>query len=439
VDVNKDGFSDVGRLEAVYLHPTIYYYLNENNTLSLGLNSALEERRGGDMEVLGRNPVNTGRFFIQSESYRNTGNLVWENKLSHSAKFILKGTVSSYRRNILTNVFGMEGRQLSWFSEATFIKKMARHNIVAGANLTGDRFRKQIPDSMPVRNYSHYTTGVFIQDSWLIHPKFIIETGLRTDLHSDYGTFILPRISLLFKPSPVITTRLGGGLGYKIPGAFESEIDERDYKKIQPLSNLEAERSYGANWDINFKKELGEVELTINQSVFLTHITKPIALHGTATTLTYFNADLPVITKGIETWVMVSYEGLEAYAGYTLVDAMKEYDLLQPHVELSARNKFASVISYEFSEKFRACLEATFIGRQWLEDGRRSPSYPILAGMVQYNLGRLSFVLNCENWFDYRQTKRESIVIPPSSNPSFKQLWAPIDGRIINLSVKLKL
>jgi hypothetical protein len=59
--------------------------------------------------------------------------------------------------------------------------------------------------------------------------------------------------------------------------------------------------------------------------------------------------------------------------------------------------------------------------------------------MMRYDAGKFSFVLNCENLFDYRQTKKESIVIPSTSNPSFKQLWAPIDGRVVNLSVRVKL
>jgi outer membrane receptor for ferrienterochelin and colicins len=59
--------------------------------------------------------------------------------------------------------------------------------------------------------------------------------------------------------------------------------------------------------------------------------------------------------------------------------------------------------------------------------------------MLRYDFRQFSFVLNCENLLDYRQTRKESIVIPPYSNPAFKQLWAPIDGRVANFSVRIKL
>ncbi len=97
------------------------------------------------------------------------------------------------------------------------------------------------------------------------------------------------------------------------------------------------------------------------------------------------------------------------------------------------------MISYEFSKRFRACIEAAYTGKQYLEDGSQTPSFPIVAGMIRFDVSRFSFVLNCENIFDYRQTKKEAIVIPPYLNPSFKQLWAPIDGRVANLSMRIKL
>lgn len=438
-DVNKDGFSDVPRTESIFFHPTLFFYPGEKSTISLGLNGTFEERKGGDMLVLKRVRDSQHQFFIQNSSYRNTLDIVWDNRATRFDKFTLKGTVSAFSRDINTNVFGMKARQISWFSEASYVKKLAKHDWVMGLNLNGESFKKKLPDSTRIRNYDHFTLGLFVQDDWRIHPKFILETGFRSDFHNRYGSFLLPRVSLLYKISPSWTARLGGGLGYKIPTVFESDIDERDYPLLQPMDTIKAERSFGANCDVNYKKQIGEVELTINQSFYITQIDDPIVRIESPTTIRYSNAARPVVTRGIETWVMISYAGLEAYLGYTLTDARKNYDALHPYLELSARNKFASVISYEFSPRFRACIEAAFTGRQYLEDGTQSPSFPFVAGMIRYDIDRLSFVLNCENFFDYRQTRKESIIIPPVNNPRFKQLWAPIDGRIVNLSMKIRL
>jgi hypothetical protein len=62
----------------------------------------------------------------------------------------------------------------------------------------------------------------------------------------------------------------------------------------------------------------------------------------------------------------------------------------------------------------------------------------MMALMMRYNAGRFSFVLNGENLLDYRQSKQQPVVFPPYNNPSFPELWAPLDGRVINLSVQFK-
>jgi outer membrane receptor for ferrienterochelin and colicin len=439
VDVNKDGFSDVAAIKSFFIHPTFFIYPNEKNTLSVGINSNFENRKGGDVLVLDGQKNNQHQFFIQNKSTRNTLETVWDNKISASDKLMVKGTASFFNRNITTNTFGMKAKQLSYYSEASYVKKTAAYDLVAGINLNGENFRKQLPDSTPISNHNYFTLGLFIQHDWRMHPKFTLESGLRTDFHNQYGSFILPRLSLLYKINHDLTTRLGGGLGYKIPTVFESEIDERDYPKLQPLNNVKAEKSAGINWDVNWKKNIGELELAINQSFYITQINHPLLAVKSPGAINFYSQTKPILTKGIETWIQLSYAGLEAYLGYTLTDARKKYDLVYPYLDLSARNKFASVISYEFSKRFRACIEAAFTGKQYLEDGSQTPAFPFIAGMIRYDIKTFSFVLNCENLFDYRQTKKESIILPPVTNPSFKQLWAPIDGRVVNLSVRIKL
>ncbi|MEI8059712.1 MAG: hypothetical protein WCG67_06095, partial [Ferruginibacter sp.] len=63
--------------------------------------------------------------------------------------------------------------------------------------------------------------------------------------------------------------------------------------------------------------------------------------------------------------------------------------------------------------------------------------YLFVAAMMRYDVKNISFVLNCENLFDYRQTNKETIYTGGANNPVFKQIWAPLDGRVINLSAKI--
>lgn len=436
-DVDGDNFSDVASNENIFFHPVFYFYPNEKNTVSVGLNSVFEDRKGGDMQVLRNRPAALHQFYIENQSLRNTLEAIWDKKVRLTDKFSLKATISNYKRDITTNTFGMKAKQLSFYSEASYVLKKKKHDVVAGINFNGDRFRKIIPDSSSISDYRYFTAGVFIQDDWRIHPKIIIESGVRVDLHNVYGTFVLPRISLLFKINQYFTSRLGGGMGYRVPTVFNGDVDERSYRNLRLDENAKAEKSLGANWDINFKKEMGEVGLTINQSFYLTKINDPLVAFTPPGLVYYYTAGKPVLTKGIETWVQLAYKKMEAYLGYTFTDARKQYDAVQPYIELSARNKFASVISYEFTRSFRALLEAAYTGKQYLDNGKTSPSFPFVAAMVRYDIPHFSFVLNCENLLDYRQSRIGPIINPPYSNPTFDQLWSPIDGRVVNLSVKI--
>lgn len=443
MDINNDGFSDVPFTNSYFIHPTLFLYPGKKNTISIGYNGVYETRKGGDMLVLDDKSNNLHQYFNQSKSNRHTTDINWENKINNNKRIDLKATTSSFDRNIETNVFGMKAKQLSWYTEISYLSKTKTSDWVLGMNFNGEDFKKKLPDSTLLNNETNTTIGAFVQNDWRLNNRLTLETGLRFDHHNSYGNFVLPRLSFLYKISPNLTTRIGGGLGYKTPTVFNTEIDERNYPFILPLNstvNVKAERSAGANWDVNFHAITNGWETTVNQTFYITSIKDPVIASTTANNLIYFfNVDKPITTYGFETYVQLQHDKLEIYLGYDYTIAKKLYDNLNPYLSLSARNKFASVLAYEFTANFRAGIEAAFTGRQYLDNGSRTQAYPFVAAMMRYDIKQFSFVLNCENLFDYRQTKKESIIIPPTINPTFKQLWAPIDGRVVNLSVRIQL
>ena len=440
VDVNKDGFSDLPDTKSFFFHPTLFIYPNKNNLVSIGYNGVFEDRKGGDMQVVDNKSDNQHQYFVSNKSNRHTIDLNWENKINTKDRLTLKGTSSWFDRKIETNVFGMDARQLSYYSEFSYLKKWNKNDLVLGVNFNGEDFHKKLPDSTQINNYSQNTIGLFVQDDWQASSKFIIQTGFRFDHHNVYGNFALPRLSVLYKISSHFTSRLGSGLGYKIPTVFSNDIDERDYPKLLPLQNVKAERSIGVNWDINYHQKINKWDITVNQAIFFNRINDPIInTKNTNGDIYFHNEDEPITTKGLETYVQVFHDALEIYFGYIYTSAKRDYNTIHPNLDLIAKHKFATIVAYEFSHRFRAGIESAYTGNQYLDDGSQTPGYLFVAAMMRYDIGKFAFVLNCENLLDYRQTKKEEIVIPPYSNPTFKQLWAPIDGRVVNFSIRIKL
>jgi len=245
-------------------------------------------------------------------------------------------------------------------------------------------------------------------------------------------------LSLLYKINTHVTTRLGGGYGYKIPSQFASDMDERDYPNYYPGFNVKAEKSAGANWDINFKTITNGWHLTVNQVFYITAIKNPLVEFTLPNGIISFSsAGKPLNTKGFETYIAATQDELEIYFGYTYTSAKQLYSTAHPNVSLSAGNKLATIISYEIADAFRLGWETAYTGKQYLDNGNTTPGYFFAAAMIRCDIKNIALVLNCENLFDYRQTRKESIVYGPPTNPLFKQIWAPIDGRVVNLSARI--
>lgn len=194
---------------------------------------------------------------------------------------------------------------------------------------------------------------------------------------------------------------------------------------------------------MNYKTHVNGWNITLNQTFFYNQINRPILLGAISYTLPpqwlYTNQTEPIQTGGFETYVQCTKEELEVYLGYVYTNAKRKYELNFPNLPLIARNKLASIVAYEFSKKFRAGIEAAYTGKQFLENGQTTTPYVFAALMMRYNVGKVSLVLNCENLLDYRQNKTNQVVYPPFKNPTFPEIWAPLDGRVVNLSVFYKI
>jgi iron complex outermembrane receptor protein/outer membrane receptor for ferrienterochelin and colicins len=95
---------------------------------------------------------------------------------------------------------------------------------------------------------------------------------------------------------------------------------------------------------------------------------------------------------------------------------------------------------YEIESKWRFGIEGSLTGKQYRYDYTKTPAYFFAAAMLQRNFSKhLILVLNIENIFDYRMSRIESLYTGSISNPTFKPLWAPIDGRVANISLRWKL
>lgn len=417
VDVDGDGFTDLPRLRSLTVHPRFFLYPRAGSQLVVGYTGTLEDRQGGDQQVVNHQPDDQHQYFVTNRMQRHTADAIYTQDSLGGGSLTVKATLSTFNREVKTNTVAFEARQNSYYSEASYLHRLGTaHTAVLGLNFNGEQLKPANAASpTPLQNrYTYATVGGFVQDDWQPTPAFTVQAGLRLDHHNQYGTFLLPRLALLYRFTEHLTSRLNGGLGYRVPVPYINDLDERDYPRVAALAGVRAERSTGLNWDVNYEHRFSPtVRLTLNQSFFYTRLARPLVLDDDvpAGPIQWYNAARPLVSQGFETYVRLRAAETELYLGYVFTDARRHYEAAHPHVELAARHKLATVLTQEFSEHWAAGIEASYTGQQYLSDGRRTPGYPLVAGLVRYHGGPLTLVLNGENLLDYRQTRKEAVVL----------------------------
>lgn len=443
VDVNKDGYSDLAQLDGLVLHPRLFFYPDANTTIITGYTAAIEARKGGDMLAIANKDIPAHQYFEKNTTLRQSGEFLLERKLKHGKRLEIKAALSSFDRTITTNTSFFKGNQLTYFSEMSLFIPYGNNSFVAGLNSSGDRFKKLQSAPIPLPDFSNNSIGIFAQNTWQLTKKSILEAGLRNDYHDKYGNFFLPRVSLFDRFNVHWATRFGIGWGYKIPNPLAPQVIDYPIEKIQPLNETtRAERSVGYNAELNYKKQWGDGNaFFINYAFFLTQINTPfIGTELSNGELVFSNAPKPILTKGFDTYIQATIEEWEVYAGYTFTVAKRTYLQQNQFMPLTPKNRMAFTVVKEIKESWRAGLEGSYNGYQHRLDGTKTPGYFFMAGLIEKKFGKhISLVLNGENLLDFRQSKKEALFTGNSSNPSFVALWGPIDGRVINLAVRVKI
>ena len=144
--------------------------------------------------------------------------------------------MSYYNRSIQIPDYLFSGVQFSSYSELNFNYKKERSEWIGGINFLTDKFTQDKHDSIIPINYNQNTIGAFVQNIWNASKIITLETGLRGDCQNDYGFFLLPRLSALFKINNHLTSRIGGGIGYKIPSVFTEDAERIQFKNVLPIN-----------------------------------------------------------------------------------------------------------------------------------------------------------------------------------------------------------
>ena len=458
-DPDKDGYSDVPEVSKFNFNPKLFYYPDNKTEVYLGATVSKETRMGGDMRLIdNQTPDSVHFYFDKQKSSRFTTQFSAQRNLTNASTLTLKNSISSFDRfiNIRENALGQSsqfgGQQLNSFSELNYNINKSDHNLSLGLNAYTDIFSEQQFDTNPLRDQEYVTLGIYANHLWDVSNKFALESGLRTDYvraksnisENNGETFVLPRVSALYKLNTNFSFRLGGGFGYRMPTIFNEEAEPYGYHNVQAIdfASLEAERSQGANFDFKYRTtfDSDKVLLTFNQMFFYNNIENPILLNiDPFDNLSYFTPNDYLKSRGFESQVKLTVGQFTWFFGYTYTDAFLQKGVTETSLTLTPQHSIKGDLLFVEENKWRIGWDYEYKSSQILSTGLQSRSLFTTGIVVERTIKNFVIFLNAENFTDTRQSRYESLNSGPYDSPQFTDVYAPLDGFFFNTGLKIKL
>jgi iron complex outermembrane receptor protein len=416
-----------------------FFYNDKKININAGVSYITEDRLGGNINYVQHGVPG---YFEENNSDRFTTQVGISTNLNEKISINFKNSYNHFNRRIIIPTYEFEGLQQSSFSEISLNAGTKKNQWITGVNLYTDDFKEMMHFTTPLRNYHNNTLGLFVQNTWSPNDLLSIESGLRGDHTSPYGLILLPRLSALFHFSENFSSRIGGGLGYKIPTIFNEQGEELHYQNILPIDDQTTnyERSIGGNIDFTYKTSIDELKLFVNPLFFYTRVNDPLILQAASGMEQQFvNAPGYTDSKGLDLSIKIAIDRFNVFTGYSYTIAKNHFDNTTTIYPLAPRHKIHFDLVYEIEDKLRVALESYYTGEQQLSDGKTGKQYWLLGALIERSWKKFSVFVNGEDLNDARQTKWDTIYTGTLDNPTFRDIYAPLDGIMINAGVKIKL
>ena len=488
-DLDGDGWTDMPGYRRVVVRPRLYFDDAAGRTAFVTGGVTAEDRDGGTLD--GWSLPGGGGAFAEALTTRraDVGGLArWVIADSgapagvralHGAVLTVRGSAVEQRHEHRFGVVRENDRHRTWFGEAALAVPRGRATYIAGAAYQQDSYRNA---DVPGFDYRYAAPAAFVQmdvdpASWLS-----LSGSARLDAHSEYGTFVNPRLSVLLRRPGAgafadWTSRLSGGTGAFAPTPFTEETEATGLTPLVPLSGLEAERARSASLDVNGPLETSLGRLELNATAFGSRIARPVQVYDAsgvtadgARRMALANAPGPTRTWGGELLARLSHElgggdereeapslritGTYTYLRSTECDpdvglggsvAVGE-SCARREVPLTPRHAVGVVTTVEQEGRSRIGLELYYTGRQTLDDNPyRTESRPyLIVGLMgerafATRAGLARVFLNLENLTNVRQTRFDPLLLPARGQGGrwATDAWTELTGFTMNAGVRL--
>jgi iron complex outermembrane receptor protein len=432
-DVDRDGWADLPRYARVLGRPRIFWDNRAGRSFFATAGATWEDRVGGTLPgatlAASGSPYREGldtRRFDAGASYQ---------ALAGATVVHARASATHQRQDHQFGDQRERDRHTTTFAELSLRRAVGRHTLVAGAALERDAFR---PIDVPRFAYTFTVPGVFVQDDVELAPWVALSAGARVDRHSEFGSFVSPRVSSLFRRG-AWSGRVSYGTGFAAPTPLVEETEAAGLSRLVIPSPLVAERGRSASVDIT--RSAGGLSTTV--TLFMSRVKNPVEAEREEA-FALVNRTAATRNAGLEALAIYRLGDLSIVGTYAWVRAREEDDAGRVDVPLTPRHSVGidGMWAWADGRDARLGIEWYYTGEQRLEANpyrERSRPYHVFGVLYERRVGRARLFVNGENLTDVRQTRWDPIV-RPSRGPDGRWTvdgWAPLEGRAINGGVRL--
>jgi len=433
-DIDHDGWADLAGYSRGVVRPRLFWDGSNGWTGFLTGGFTYENRDGGT--IRGAVLPATGMPYteaLNTRRYDLGGNLQYVVRQHYvvTARFAASLQDHDHRFGDIRE----RDRHELLFGELTARGTLHRNTWVVGVAAQRDVY---LPRDVPQFTYRYTTPGVFLQDDFEIAKWLSVSASARADFQSQYGTFFSPRVSALIRWHGW-TSRLSAGQGFFAPTPLTEETEAAGLTRLVIPKPLIAERGRSASFDLT--RKVGPAYYTV--TLFDSSIRHPINVDRVER-YELVNLAQPTHNAGLEFLGTLRKAPFSATLSYTYVHSRQFEFGERVDTPLTPRHSFGLVGMWEKEKVGRIGVESYYTGHQRLEENpyrTESKAYVLFGFLAEHTFGRFRLFVNVENLTNVHQTRWDPLLRPDRGIDGrwTVDAWAPLDGRVLNGGLRLRL
>lgn len=457
-DMNKDGFLDMPLTQQYNIFNRWDFNNQKNFESQFGVKGLYETRQGGQTNFVNTAERDTSNHYGIGINTKSIEGFLKTGFLFPSRPYKSIGIQLSGKWQEQSMYFGLrdyKGVQQNLYANiilANYINN-TNHKYKLGASYLFDDYDEVFDDTTFARTES--VPGAFAEYTYTHSEKFNLVAGIRGDLHNLHGFFYTPRLHLRWAPWKKTTLRLSGGRGFRTSNVFvENQAVFASSRKIEMNEKLKPEIAWNYGFSGNQQFKLFGNDAFINLDFFRTDFENQVImdLDQSVNKVVFYNLKGYSYSHSLQ--VDLGMEPLEEFVvklAYKWYDVKTTYNYELMDKPFVPKHRVMVNLAYAtYMEKWKFDFTTNWFGQSRIPSTELSPvqyklpkhskDYFLLNAQITKKFRKFETYLGCENILNY--TQKNPIVAsenPFGENFDASMIYAPVEGRIIYLGVRLEI